>query len=678
MSDSSKRLSILLDSEINDFYSPPTLTLEQQRLYFSLNDMEQETFHTLNDRHSSIYFVLLLGYFKVKPVVINFTFSGIKDDFNYVATEFYPDIKFKPRNLSLSQKTRLYRRIFKLENYSYFSNEIRLRMQQEASAIFTISIESRYIFDECIDYLARNKIAIPKYSILLRAIGVAINSGKKRVSLLIQNNLSDSLLSFPGALFENNAKPKLKEIRQTAKDFTPREINKELKIFNYLESHINDINKLVKTLKLSIKNIEYYASMVDYYTVTKLQRFEKSMRFLYLLCYLQSLHREINEHLADAFIFHCRKLRESTKAYAKETSYSEWANAAKNVIKASFLLRWYVDDSLDEQMTFGVVKKKATQLVNAKDIELLCLYLSDDKRTIAYYIWEFYDQQKELFTGTLRQLFMTLKFQASETTRALVVQIERSQQDCTKQQDNFNRVDRRLVKPSQIPYLMKDGKIIYQRFEILLYLLIQTKLDGEVFILKILKYRCLHDDLINDQDWKQKSRLIKASQLNRLLVSPQRLVESLQDELLEKIPHVGDRVQNGDNQSVIMRNRTGKTKWRLPYKGVGSMLNNPFFEQLKQVHVADLLRFVEQETQFLYAFEHVRNHQTANPSMHNDLIASIIANGTNFGLYRMAHISDRSYEQLRQTQANYIRLETFNHANDIISNAVTKLPICAL
>jgi TnpA family transposase len=114
---------------------------------------------------------------------------------------------------------------------------------------------------------------------------------------------------------------------------------------------------------------------------------------------------------------------------------------------------------------------------------------------------------------------------------------------------------------------------------------------------------------------------------------------------------------------------------RLPYKGAGSILNNPFFEKLKQVHVSDLLRFVDQETGFLNAFEHVRNPQANNESVNNNLIASLIANGTNYGLYRMAHISDRSYEQLRQTQANYIRLETLNHANDIISNAIAKLPI---
>ena len=669
MSQSSKRLSILLESEINDFYSPPTLTLEQQRLYFSLNDAEQNAFYALQDRHSSIYFVILLGYFKVKPVTLNFTFTQIKHDFKYVASEYFPGVKFKSRNLIPSQKTRLYRRVFELENCQPFSPEIHLRLQQEALTISLISIEPRYIFDECIDYLARNSMVIPKYSTLQRVISIAVNTEKLRVSTFIQNSIPIFLSSFLDTLFESSTQLKLKEIRQSAKDFTPREIHKEIKIFNYLEPHINDIDNLVEDLEISTKNIEYYASMVDYYTVTKLQRFDQPMRFLYLLCFLQSRYRKINEHLADAFIFHCRKLRENAMIYAKDTSYNEWSSAAKNVIKASVLLRWYVDDSFDEQMPFGAVKKKAFQFVNAKDIESLCLYLSDEKRSIDYYIWEFYDQQKDLVKGILRQLFLALKFHPSETTRTLSVQINRSQQDCI-QQDKFSVVDRRLIKPSQLRYLISKNKVNTQRFEIILYLLIQTKLDGQIFIPQTLKYRCLNDDLINDQDWKQKYKLIKSSQLNRLLTSPQRLVQSLEDELLEKISRVGDRVQNGDNQSVVMRNRTGKTKWRLPYKGIGSKLNNPFFEQLKQVHIADLLRFVEQETKFLNAFKHVRNPQGSSLSIHNNLIASIIANGTNFGLYRMAHISDRSYEQLRQTQANYIRLETLNHATELIDKMV--------
>jgi len=466
----------------------------------------------------------------------------------------------------------------------------------------------------------------------------------------------------------------LSEVRQSAKNFDHSEINKELIIFNHLKPYIDNINSLIAKLTLSLKNFEYYASLVDYYTVTKLQRFDVTTRQLYSLCYLQLRYRNINEHLADAFIYHCRKIREKAKDHAKEAAFNEWNNASKNISKAADILRLFIDDTIDTKQPFSKIKNKAFKLISSDDIESLCLYLSDEKRSIDYYVWKFYDQQSEWITETLRPLFLALEFKASETTYALVTQIENSQQDCSELGE-FKKADRRLIKPGKQSYLLQEDNVNLNRFEILLYLLIQTKLNGQLFIPNTLKYRHLSDDLVNDKDWKQKSKLIKSSQLKRLSMQPKQLMTSLEKELIDKIDHVGSRIQSGDNKTVIMRSRSGNTKWRLPYKGVGSILNNPLFEQLKQVHVSDLLRFVNQEISFLNAFEHVRNPQSNNTSINNNLIASLIANGTNYGLYRMAHISDRSYEQLRHTQANYIRLETLNHANDIISNAIAKLPI---
>lgn len=124
-----------------------------------------------------------------------------------------------------------------------------------------------------------------------------------------------------------------------------------------------------------------------------------------------------------------------------------------------------------------------------------------------------------------------------------------------------------------------------------------------------------------------------------------------------------------------MRSRNGKTGWRHPNKGVGSILNNSFFEKLSQVHIVDLLRFVDRETGYLDAFEHVRVPQAHSDATKNNPVATIIGNGTNYDLHRMAHISDRSYEALRQIQAKYVRLEKLNQANDMIGNAIAKLPI---
>lgn len=266
MSQNSKRLSILLDSEINELYSPPSLTPEQSRHYFSLNDIELQSFNRLQDRYSRVYFVLLLGYFKIKPVITNFTFSQVKNDFKFVASEYFPGEKFKQRNLDPSQKTRLYRRVFSLVDYKSFSYDVRISLQKEASHITTISIESRYILDECIAYLSRNKIAIPKYSILQRVISTAVNNEKGRINKLINRKLSDNLSRFLKLLFTNDTPLHLSEVKQSSKNFTLGEINKELNIFNHLKPHMDNITELLDTLKLSLKNTEYYASLVDYYT----------------------------------------------------------------------------------------------------------------------------------------------------------------------------------------------------------------------------------------------------------------------------------------------------------------------------------------------------------------------------------------------------------------------------
>ena len=153
------------------------------------------------------------------------------------------------------------------------------------------------------------------------------------------------------------------------------------------------------------------------------------------------------------------------------------------------------------------------------------------------------------------------------------------------------------------------------------------------------------------------------------------IMRSMKQELADKLEQIGQRIQKGDNRNVVLRSRSGKTQWRFPSKGVKNMLNNPFFEQLEQVNVADLLRFVDQETDFIGSFEHVRKVQANQDLNSNNLIAAIIANGTNYGLYRMAHISDRTYEQLRSTQANYLRMESLNKANDVVSNAIANLKI---
>jgi TnpA family transposase len=91
--------------------------------------------------------------------------------------------------------------------------------------------------------------------------------------------------------------------------------------------------------------------------------------------------------------------------------------------------------------------------------------------------------------------------------------------------------------------------------------------------------------------------------------------------------------------------------------------------------IAYMLRMVDRDTDFIDCFEHVLGMQPKSRAREYDLLAILVGNATNQGIYGISQISDRTYNKLSAIQANYLRLETLNAANDCITNATAKLPI---
>ena len=81
------RQGILHQSEIQDLFGPPRLTIEEKRFYFTLNDLELKSFASIRDRQQCCYFIVLLGYFKVKPVMLNVSFTDVREDLDFVLSK---------------------------------------------------------------------------------------------------------------------------------------------------------------------------------------------------------------------------------------------------------------------------------------------------------------------------------------------------------------------------------------------------------------------------------------------------------------------------------------------------------------------------------------------------------------------------------------------------------------
>ena len=96
-----ERLTILHESEINDLYGVPSLSLEEKRVSFALNDLEQDVIKSIRDRNHKCYAIVLLGYFKIKPIQLNLTYKVLQADLAFIADEYFS--KFKAPRFSVSR-----------------------------------------------------------------------------------------------------------------------------------------------------------------------------------------------------------------------------------------------------------------------------------------------------------------------------------------------------------------------------------------------------------------------------------------------------------------------------------------------------------------------------------------------------------------------------------------------
>ena len=106
-----------------------------------------------------------------------------------------------------------------------------------------------------------------------------------------------------------------------------------------------------------------------------------------------------------------------------------------------------------------------------------------------------------------------------------------------------------------------------------------------------------------------------------------------------KFPAVNQRIADGQNKHIKIRDTKTKRRWTLIYPSEDEGVNHPFYSQLPGIGIADLLRFVAGKTGFLSAFTHVLDQFVKQEPDPRDLLACIVALGTNMGLWKMAEVS---------------------------------------
>jgi len=695
METNQNRLTILTQSEIQDYFGIPRFTQDDRKYYFDILSDEKSLIPKNCPIHSKVNFILQLGYFKAKRMFFNFEMSEAEDDVAYIFDTYFPyeaSIQIKP----LSKPTRLKHQLTISRHYQYkkFEPKIATELSGLAKRVVRRSAKPVFILRELLGYLEKHQIIPPAYSTFQDLIGKCLSAERSRISGLLESAINvDVKRSLVDLLSdESTGLQWVTQLKKEPKDFSYKEIKLEAERAKQLKVLYDFSQDWLPSLHISNESIRYYAALVEYYSVYKLRRFDVYVAYFYLLCYAYHRTHVIHDNLVDALISNVRHYEEEAKKFAKNMIYKRKTEVNENVKMTGKILDLFLNTDIEDSVNFGEVRAKAFEVLSREQIKIVSTFIGANSFDEEEFQWQHLEQLSGSFKKNLRQIIRILDFKSHNEGSSLI-DAAVFLQACFDQGKILRRVAEAnfpvdFVSASSKKYLYtKPGdstigksakKLNPDRYEFSVYKTLRKAFEsGDIFNQRTIKYRSFTDYLIAKPRWEtNKQQVLEELELPLLIQPIEQTLKELKTELEEKIARVNRRIINRENKDVkFSKNGDNTAKWTLPYKREEDEENHRFYHCVPTIGIASLLRYVNKKTGFLDGFTHVLDRYTKGSKDEKTLLATVIALGTNMGLGRMGEISDVNYQDLQGAYRNFFRIETLKEANDLIANATAQLPV---
>lgn len=681
----SHRLSILTRHEIDELYALPHFTDEERRAYFELGEAEQQL---VQSRTTSVaaHLTLQLGYFKAKQQFFEYDQDAIQDDLRYILCRHFPD-KGAASISPPSTPTRclLQHSILDLFGFQLCDSAAKAELERRAQRLAMLSTQPIFILRETLQYLKQQRIVVPIYTFLQDMIGRVVSAERRRVSNLLSDALTTEISQqLDAMLCADESMYRISILKHESKDFSYKELRQESGRREFFAPVHEFARHFLETTGISTESGRYYASLVKFYTVYKLQRMPVAITRLYLLCFAYYRFRQINDNLIEAFVYLVDQYEQSARQAAEEAAQSALTDASTHLKAAGQVLHLFVDDSIPRNASFASVRKKAFALLPPERFEPVSNYMRNVTFDKVSFEWSHYTALSPVIKRNVRHLFAGLEFAGRVEDAPLLEAV------AFLQELFGNGKSPRQSKPSAFPtafipknlqphlYRTEVGKkkqLDVDRYEFLVYRLLRNALEaGDVFSNDSTEFRRFEDDLISDARWQHKDDILREIGLPVLLAPIEETLATLHDDIEAQLKLVNHHIEHRDNPHIKVRQQGSKRRWGLVYPDPDESVNHSFYGQLPGIDVARLLWFVAERTGFLKTFTHVLDRYVKHDADPREILACVVAMGTNMGLRKMAEVSGISYASLASTARNFLRPETLHAVNDAISNATSGLP----
>jgi hypothetical protein len=711
-----KRIKILSEAEISDLYSLPQFTLEEKIVYFSLNRQEKLLIQKIPDLPSKVHAILQLGYFKAKGRLFSFKYEDVLPDIDYVLTQYFA-IQDKHESILLkAKKEENNRGILALLNYRTFDAKARKELVEQALLLVRIHANHIDIFRELLSQIQIKQIALPGYTILQDIISLSISIEFKRIENILRDNIPKELDAFLSGMTKSESVINLPALRIEPKNFKHKELKAECTKSHTYSEYYKLSKQLIDKLEISPKCIRYYAGIADEYNIYRLEQLSKPLIKLYLLCYINQRYKEVINNLVTGFIYYNNNFIQEANEYANKQFMLHTIHYNNILPKVSTLLKFMGGDA--EQMEYKSFWQTAYDILPKNQYLPTAEYIVGQTFDFQSAKWEFYVNKAKRIKSNLRMLFRSIEFCSNKNNDGLLEAIyflkdvfdkglALSKIPPDKFPDRFipKKVKKYLYasKSSEVtsqPYyaMKRKAPIPAQnktttsnsyhpdKYEFYLYQSIVKEIDkGNIFCNESTKYKSLSADLVSDKVWENKDELIKKLNYPNIDINIEQRLDELETKLHTKILEVNRKIANKENSHIkikgskgVKNEKAGKKhrKWHLINPTIDEK-DDHFFAGVPHINISELLYFINEQTNFCRAFDHVKPRYSKQKADYTGIIACIVANGFSLGTYRMAQSCDISYSTLNNTEKNFLSLENIREANDIISKNISHLSAAA-
>jgi len=477
----------------------------------------------------------------------------------------------------------------------------------------------------------------------------------------------------------------LAALKQDAKHFGYRQMILERKKHATLEPIYRMAKTHLPRLGVSLQNMNYYASLANFYTIYDLRRLRpEEQTYLYLLCYAWLRYRQLTDNLTDSAGYHMKQLEDEIKVKSNKRYFMEQKRKQQETPQIGHLLLMYVDDEITDTTLFGAIRQRAFTIIPKDTLQLIGQRLSRKPPSKLTVFWQIVDEAVvQKVRRHLRPIYMILNFSCTKPDNPWIAAL--SWMNCTfsKQQRLSQRplaecpegtIPRRL----ELYLLAVDAAgnatgVHANRYEFWVYRQIRKRLkSGELYLDDSMQHRCLTDEFVS---LNEKAAVLSQLDIPWLRNPADAQLKDLADELHYQATAFNSELCQGKLKHLEYDIHKKILTWHRPKANNYKLRQERFYDQMAFCDVADVLRFVNEQCHFLSALTPLQPRYVKQVADQDSLTAVIIAQAMNHGNLTMSQTSDIPYHVLETMYQQYLRLASLQAANDRISNAIAGLPI---